>query len=142
MDEATDIFSPYTPISDRSGRWPLTVLDGGRVALRYVRSTELLSVDAIVLVRSAGKYTRLVTESSEHEVRAPLTFVVEVLQTFGLARIHRAAAVNMGHVRRLVGRGRHHLSVVLSTGLEVEVGRAYQRLIRARLGARTQRRTR
>jgi DNA-binding LytR/AlgR family response regulator len=99
----------------------------------------LLSVDAIVLARSAGNYTRLVTESSEHEVRAPLTFIVEMLQAFGFARIHRAAAVNMGHVRRLVGRGRHHLSVVLSTGVEIEVGRAYQRVTRARLGARTQR---
>jgi DNA-binding LytR/AlgR family response regulator len=112
------------------------------VALRSARSTELLSVDAIVFARSVGNYTLLATESSEHAVRAPLTVIVEVLQAFGLARIHRTSAVNIGHVRRLVGRGRHHLSVVLSTGVEVEVGRAYQRAIRAQLGARTQRSSR
>ena len=125
--------------SCRSRQWPLSVLDGGRVALRNVGVTELLCADAILLARSAGNYTLLVTESGEHRVRAPLTFVVDALKTFGLARIHRAAAVNMGQVRRLIGRGQHRLCVVLCTGMEVDVGRGYQRLIRTRLGAGTHR---
>jgi DNA-binding LytR/AlgR family response regulator len=98
----------------------------------------LLRADAILLARSTGNYTTLVTDSGEHSVRAPLTFVVQELRGFGLMRIHRAAAVNMEHVRRLVGRGRHRLVVVLDTGVEVEVGRAFQRLVRTRLGARRQ----
>ena len=136
---ATGPISSYNPYSDRSRRYGLSVLDGGRVALRYAASTELLRADTIVLARADGNRTLLVTEASEHPVRAPLSFVVDELKEFGLVRIHRAAAVNMGGVQRVVARGQHKLFVVLHTGEEVEVGRNYQRLIRDRLGVRTQR---
>jgi len=139
QDASTKPISLYTPFADRSRRYALSVLDGGRVALRYAASTELLLADAIVLARAEGNFTLLVTEASEHLVRAPLTFVVEELKPFGLVRIHRGAAVNMGRVQRVVARGQHKLFVVLRTGAEVEVGRNYQRLIRDRLGVRTQR---
>jgi DNA-binding LytR/AlgR family response regulator len=127
------------PASRRSRQWPLSVLPSGQVAIRWAGSTELLRGDAIVLARSVGNYTRITTDASEYVVRIPLGIVVDQLEVFGMLRIHRAVAVNITYVRRVVGRGGHRLSLVLSTGLKVEVGRSYQREVRARLGARTQR---
>jgi DNA-binding LytR/AlgR family response regulator len=101
----------------------------------------LVRGDAILLARSVGNYTYLVTEAGEHSLRVPLGLVVEELRVFGLSRIHRSVAVNMARVRRVVGRGRHRLCVVLSTGVEIEVGRSYQRSVRAALGAATHRRS-
>jgi DNA-binding LytR/AlgR family response regulator len=132
----------YPPDSDRSRRSCLSVLDDARVSLRYAASTEVLRIDAIVLVRSAGNSTLIVTEDGEHSVRATTSFVVEQLEPFGFVRVHRGTAVHMSRVQRLVTRGRHRVSVVLDTGVEVTVGREFQHTIRVLLGAKTQRRSR
>lgn len=120
----------------------LSVLSGGRLAIRHAASTELLVSNAILLARSAGNNTLLVTESGDYTVRASLVAVVEQLQTFGLEKIRRGTAVNLTRVRRLESHGQHRLTLWLDDGVMVEVGRTYQRSIRVRLGARTRRQPR
>jgi hypothetical protein len=39
-------------------------------------------------------------------------------------------------VRRIVGGGRHRLSIVLDNGCVIDVGRTYQRAVRRRYGMR------
>lgn len=121
-------------VPDRCDR--LVILSGGRLAIRRAAATELLASDAVVLARAAGNNTLLVTESSEYAVRAPLVAVVERLQAFGLERIRRGTAVNLGRVRRMVSRGQHRLSLCLDNGATLQVGRTYQQTIRLRLGGR------
>jgi DNA-binding LytR/AlgR family response regulator len=131
-DEAT-FENPHAV--DRCDR--LVILSGGRLAIRRAAATELLASNAIVLARTAGNNTLLVTESSEYAVHASLVAVVERLQAFGLERIRRGTAVNLARVRRMVSRGQHRLSLYLDNGLTVEVGRTYQQAIRLRLGGRS-----
>ena len=134
--------SLFTPDSDRSRRSCLSVLADGRVALRRASTTEVVRIEAIVLARSAGNSTNVVTDTGAHMVRATMNYVVEQLEPFGFVRVHRGAAVNMPRVQRLVTQGQHRLAVVLDTGAEVNVGREFQNAIRVLLGARRQRRSR
>jgi DNA-binding LytR/AlgR family response regulator len=53
----------------------------------------------------------------------------------GVVRIHRAIAVNGSKVRSLLGRSQHRLAVMLDGDACFEVGRQFQRAIRARFGA-------
>lgn len=120
----------------------VSVLSGGRLAIRHAASTELLVSNAILLARSAGNNTLLVTESGDYTVHASLAAIVERLQAFGLEKIRRGTAVNLTRVRRLESHGQHRLTLCLVDGMTVEVGRTYQRSIRVRLGARTRRQPR
>src|SRR5512138_425737 len=120
----------------------VSVLSGGRLAIRHAASTELLVSNAILHARSEGNNTLLVTDAGDYTVRASLAAVVERLQAFGLEKIRRGTAVNLTRVRRLVSHGQHRLTLCLVDGMMVEVGRTYQRSIRLRLGARTRRQPR
>ena len=117
----------------------VSVLSGGRLAVRHAASTELLASDAILLARSAGNNTLLITESGDYTVHASLVAIVERLHAFGLEKIRRGTAVNLTRVRRLESHGQHRLALWLDDGVMVEVGRTYQRSIRVRLGGRSRR---
>ena len=57
-----------------------------------------------------------------------------MLADLGLVQVRRDVAVNGARVRRLIGSGRHRLTVILDGGACVQVGRQFQRDIRARFG--------
>ncbi|HWJ12634.1 MAG TPA: hypothetical protein VNS10_02765 [Gemmatimonadaceae bacterium] len=46
--------------------------------------------------------------------------------------MRRDTAVNINRVQRLVGAGRHRLIMILDDDFRVEVGREFQRQVRAR----------
>jgi DNA-binding LytR/AlgR family response regulator len=88
-----------------------------------------------VSVHSNRNVTRLVTQSGEICIYVPFREVVQALAAVNVLRIHRGIAVNVARVRRIVGRGRHRLFIVLDSGCELTVGRAYQAAIRRQFGA-------
>jgi len=60
---------------------------------------------------------------------------MESLAALGFVQIHRRVAVNDSKVRRLVRSGRRRLEILLEDESRLEVGRQYQRVVRARFGA-------
>jgi DNA-binding LytR/AlgR family response regulator len=115
----------------------LAVLENGWIALRRANATELLRPEWIISAHSVGNRTLIAAQSDQYTVRAPLHVAVDTLERFGLIRIHRRTAVNLARVRRLISHGQRQLHIVLDTGLEMEIGRTYQKDLRARLGGRS-----
>ena len=113
----------------------LWVLDGARVAIRSGGSTEVIAWNEIVLARWVGNCTDIVTYRGDIKVRRPLWFVIEQLSGLGLLQIHRRIAVSADKVRRFTGSGRHRLAIDLEGERTLEVGRSFQRAVRARFGA-------
>ena len=111
----------------------LTILNDHRIAIREGASMHIVQVDDIVSVHAERNVTRIAIRDCDIRVYLPFGVVLDGLRDFGVVRIHRGSAVNMARVRRLVGRGRHRLFVVLDGGAEHSVGRAFQSAIRARV---------
>ncbi len=112
----------------------LCVLDGDRIAIRYMSSTQVFAWDEIICARAAKNGTWIVTRQGDFKIREPMGTVVERLEAAGIVRIHRGIAVNSAKVRRLVGRSQHRLGIILEDGRVFQVGRRFQRLIRGRYG--------
>lgn len=114
--------------NERSAR--LSFTSDGRLALRFGRATDLIAIESIAAVRADGNHTIFCSDGGEVRVRACLGWVVEQMRPFGLMAVGRRFAVNAARVRRVAGKGEHRLVVVLDTGMEVPVGRGYQRQVR------------
>jgi DNA-binding LytR/AlgR family response regulator len=113
---------------ERSSRVSFTA--DGRLALRFGRTTDLIAVESIAAARADGNHTVFSSDGGEVRVRACLGWIVEQMRPFGLMAVGRGLAVNAARVRRVAGKGEHRLVVVLDTGMEVPVGRGYQRQVR------------
>ena len=113
----------------------LSVLDGHRIAIRQRASTHVVARGEVICVRAAKNGTWIVTAHGQFKVREPMNSVVDKLAVVGIVRIHRAVAVNGDRVRSLLGRSQHRLLVMLDCNESFEVGRQFQREIRARFGA-------
>jgi len=111
----------------------LRILNDHRIAIREGASMHIVQVDDIVSVHANRNVTRIAIRDCDIRVHLPFAVVLDALREFGVVRIHRGRAVNMARVRRLVGRGRHRLVLVLDGGVEHRVGRAFQSAIRTRI---------
>lgn len=120
----------------------MSILDNGWLSLRHTNATDVVRVDRVISVHSAGNNALIVTDMDRYTVQATLRSAISMLEPFGLIRIHRNAAINIARVRRLESRGQHRLRVILDTGVAVDVGRTFHGEVRARFGARTHRRPR
>ena len=123
--------------SPRSASAPapaIGVLADHRIAVRRGSSVDVISATELVSAHSNRNVTRLVTEARDICIYVPFREAVQVLAGVNVVRIHRGIAVNVARVRRIVGRGRHRLFVVLDSGCELTVGRAYQAAIRRQFG--------
>ena len=120
----------------------MSILEDGWIALRHTNVTDVVRVNLVISVHSAGNNALLVTDTERYTVHATLRSTISKLERFGLIRIHRGSAINIARVRRLESRGRHRLRVILDTGTAMDVGRTFQGQIRARFGARTHQRPR
>jgi DNA-binding LytR/AlgR family response regulator len=128
--------SPAEVVIDRrASAGYVRVIGAGRIAICSGASTEVVAWDDVILARSAKNYTWIVTRRGDVRVRRPLQVVIETLAALGLVQIHRCVAVNDSKVRRLVRSGRRRLEILLEDELRLEVGRQYQRVVRARFGA-------
>ena len=111
------------------------IIGAGRIAICSGASTEVIEWNDVVLARSAKNHTWIATRHGAVRVRRPLRMIICALAELGLIQIHRRVAVNDSKVRRLVRSGRRRLDIQLDDDLLLEVGRQYQRIIRARFGA-------
>jgi len=93
---------------------------------------ELIAWSEIVSVHSVGNYSVITMCGRARKVRGPLRAVVAKLGALGLMQVRRGTAVNVARVRRLIGVGRHRLLVILDDDRRIEVGREFQRHVRAR----------
>ena len=113
----------------------LFVLDGERIAIRHRASTQVVARAEVICARAAKNGTWIVTVRGQFKVREAMNRVVDKLASIGIVRIHRGLAVNGEKVRCIVGRSQHRLAVVLDGDESFEVGRQFQREIRALFGA-------
>jgi DNA-binding LytR/AlgR family response regulator len=113
----------------------LQVLEGDRIAIRHRASTHVVARGEVICARAAKNGTWIVTARGHFKVRESMNSVVGKLTRVGVVRIHRAIAVNGDKVRSLLGRSQHRLAVVLEGDECFDVGRQFQRAIRARFGA-------
>ena len=111
------------------------VLDGERIAVCWGSSTELIAWSDIVSVHSLRNCSVITACGRTIKVRATLRAVVAELAVLGLIQVRRDTAVNLKRVRRLVGAGRHRLLIMLDDDRRVEVGREFQRQVRARFAS-------
>jgi len=111
----------------------LRILNDHRIAIREGASMHIVQADDIVSVHADRNVTRIAIRDCDIRVHLPFAVVLDALREFGVVRIHRGRAVSMARVRRLVGRGRHRLVLVLDGGVEHRVGRAFQSAIRTRI---------
>jgi DNA-binding LytR/AlgR family response regulator len=127
-------------VSTKSSAAFVCVIDASNVGVRQGASTMVVPWRDIVCVRSEKKRTWVWTPNGPFKISGALADVVQTLGPLGLVRIHRGVAVNASRIRRLVGHGRHRVTLTLDTGDEFLVGRQFQRLVRSRFGLRRSRR--
>ena len=111
------------------------VIDAERIAVCWGSSTELLAWSDIVSVHSLRNCSVITACGRTIKVRATLRAVVAELAALGLMQVRRDTAINSTRVRRLVGAGRHRLIMILDDDSRVEVGREFQRQVRARFAS-------
>jgi DNA-binding LytR/AlgR family response regulator len=111
------------------------VIGARRISICSGASIEVVEWSDIILARSARSYTWIVTRRGAHRVRGPLQVVICTLAGLGFVQIHRCVAINDSKVRRLIRLGRHRLDILLDDDLRLEVGRQFQRAVRAQFGA-------
>jgi DNA-binding LytR/AlgR family response regulator len=112
----------------------VVLLRDDRLAIRHGACMDIVRPADIVSVHAKKNLTSVVTRDATIRAYVPISDVIEILRRFGVVRIHRGVGVNMAHVRRMIGGGRHRLTVVLDTGVVLAVGRVFQPALRRQLG--------
>ena len=130
----TDIEHEEAPAVAPRSQTRFRVLDADRIAVWWGSSTELIAWSEVVTVHSVRNYSVITACGRTLKVRSPLRAVVAELAALGLMQVRRDTAVNVTRVRRLIGSGRHRLLMILDDDRRIEVGREFQRQVRARLG--------
>jgi len=111
------------------------VINGDRIAVCWGSSTELLAWADVISVQSLRNCSVITACGRTIKVRSPLRAVVAELAPLGLMQVRRDTAVNITRVRRIVGAGRHRLLMILDDDRRIEVGREFQRQVRARFAS-------
>lgn len=112
---ATDVYERELWIQERHGRV--------RVPLHQV-----------VWFEAERDYVRVHTCERSHLMRRALQDLADRLDSGRFLRLHRSALVNSDKISRLFRDIRGGMAVSLVTGVEVRVGRKYQRAVREHLG--------
>ncbi len=134
----SSLVAPLAVRADRDdSRSRFRLLDAGTISLDWGPTTIVFQWCDVVSACAVGNHTEIATLADVVKVHCPLKEIVEVLSSLGLVQLRRNMAVNAARVRRLIGGGHHHLVVVLEDGRCMQVGRQFQRAIRARFGQRS-----
>lgn len=118
-------------LTRRSRLTCIRLLDDGRVAIRRGATINVFHHRHIRSAHSAGNSTLINTRDGEIRLHQPLNAVLEDLDSIGLIQIHRSTAVNLTAVRQLVGCGQHRVRLRLDDDSWLDVGRQFQRTVRA-----------
>lgn len=91
-------------------------------------------LDQVVWFEAERDYVRVHTSERSYLMRRALQDLADCLDSGQFLRLHRSALVNSGKISRLVRDTRGAMAVSLVTGVEVRVGRKYQKAVRQHLG--------
>jgi DNA-binding LytR/AlgR family response regulator len=94
-----------------------------------------VAIDSVDWFEAEREYVRIHTPGRAFLVRRSIRELAERLDPNHFQRLHRSALVNTGRIARIIRREGGGLVAVLTTGVEVPVGRTYQDAVRARLRA-------
>lgn len=109
-----------------------TFLD--RIVIRERDKTNLIRVDSIDCIESAGVYVALHVGVDRIIHRAALSELVGRLDPRRFIRVHRSAVVNIDSVLHLEPATHGEFDLVLRGGQRVHVSRTFRPLLEARLG--------
>lgn len=98
-----------------------------RLVLKTNGSISFLDVTDIDWVEAAGVYVYLHTGGRKHLYRSSVTQLLQRLDPLMFVRIHRSAAVNTSRIRELRPLSHGDFTLLLKTGCELTLSRAYRR---------------
>lgn len=105
-----------------------------RIVIRERDKTELIRVDAIDCIESAGVYVALHVGKERVIHRAALGELVGRLDPRRFVRVHRSTVVNIDSILHLEPTTHGEFDLVLRGGQRVHVSRTFRPLLEARLG--------
>lgn len=109
-----------------------TFLD--RIVIRERDKTNLIRVDEIDCIESAGVYVALHVGNERVIHRAALSELVGRLDPRRFVRVHRSAVVNIDSILHLEPATHGEFDLVLRSGQRIHVSRTFRPLLEARLG--------
>ena len=95
----------------------------------FPETAEPISPADISMVRAEGNYCCFVVGRQEHWLRLPLHEAFRRLAPLGFVQVHRSTLVNARQIAAL-RRDRSNLILVLASGWEARVGRAFEQQVR------------
>ena len=107
-----------------------------RLLLRDGDATEVLAMERIDWVESAGNYVCIRADGRTHVQRCTLSDMERRLEAHLFQRIHRSRIVNVERIARLLPQFNGDHTVVLHDGTELALSRTYRDALFARLAAR------
>jgi two-component system, LytTR family, response regulator len=124
------------------GQSMLKLLDGrrsddtflDRIVIRERDKTNLIRVDSIDCIESAGVYVALHVGNERIIHRAALSELIGRLDPRRFVRVHRSTVVNIDSVLHLEPATHGEFDLVLRDGQRVHVSRTFRPLLEARLG--------
>lgn len=124
------------------GQSMLKLLDGrrsdntflDRIVIRERDKTNLIRVDSIDCIESAGVYVALHVGADRIIHRAALSELIGRLDPRRFIRVHRSTVVNIDSVLHLEPATHGEFDLVLRGGQRVHVSRTFRPLLEARLG--------
>jgi two-component system LytT family response regulator len=124
------------------GQSMLKLLDGrrldstflDRIVIRERDKTNLIRVDSIDCIESAGVYVALHVGRERVIHRATLSELIGRLDPRRFVRVHRSAVVNIDSILHLEPATHGEFDLVLRGGQRIHVSRTFRPLLEARLG--------
>jgi two-component system LytT family response regulator len=124
------------------GQSMLELLDGrrqnsaylDRIVIRERDKTNLIRVESIDCIESAGVYVALLVGRERVIHRATLSELIGRLDPRRFVRVHRSAVVNIDSILHLEPATHGEFDLVLRGGQRIHVSRTFRPLLEARLG--------
>ena len=88
-----------------------------------------IDIAAVDWIEAEGEYVKLHIGSTTHMLRTPIGYLTRQLESEGFVRVHRSAAINRNRLKA-IRRSRQGVSVLLSSGVEVPLGRTFRHVLR------------
>jgi two-component system LytT family response regulator len=97
-----------------------------RIALRAQGKIVFLNVNDIDWIEAAGVYIHLHVGAKTHLYRSSVAHMLKRLNPAQFVRLHRSAIVNTARILELHPRSHGDFTVVLQSGTELTMSRAYR----------------
>ena len=106
----------------------------GHIPVRAGQRTELVKIENIDWIESAGNYVTLHVDAQEHLLRETLSELESRLPPRQFVRVHRTAIVNLDRIQSLVPTPHGDHRLILRDGRELTLSRTYRARLEQLLG--------